>query len=155
MLYDGTNANRKGAISCKTCGLSKFIHYMLWYTTIKLTARIERGILGKRLGGLTLQDALTDEEVANQVKAGVYLYKSHIGDYYATDKEYDGDELVCNLCGGVDECMGLFNVNDVLDTLNANGENNKAKGISLYIGDKEKFGDREEDIPAFFLGLRG
>ena len=42
----------------------------------------------------------------------MYIYESHIGGYYASDEEYDYDELYCETCGDSDRLLGEFDEND-------------------------------------------
>lgn len=48
----------------------------------------------------------------------MYFYKSHIGDGYFTERKLDDNELVCSVCGGVDEFVGECDKESLFDTIN-------------------------------------
>lgn len=36
----------------------------------------------------------------------VHIYKSHIGDVYWVSEKLEDSELICSVCGGIDEYLG-------------------------------------------------
>ena len=51
----------------------------------------------------------------------MYFYKSHIGDGYFTDKKLEDKELICSVCGGVDELVGECDNESLFDIINNAG----------------------------------
>lgn len=39
----------------------------------------------------------------------MYLYESHLGGFYMSDKYLDYDDLYCDECGDSDSFLGVFN----------------------------------------------
>lgn len=56
----------------------------------------------------------------------IYIYKSHMGEIYFSDNEYDVDDLYCEQCGDSDWLIGVANtIKEALyclaDMINING----------------------------------
>lgn len=48
----------------------------------------------------------------------MYLYRAHIGDGYFSEKKLNDNELICSICGGRDELVCEFSIDDIDDAIN-------------------------------------